>query len=61
MAKRGLITFIIILILASCSSAPRYGRAEGALKYKKAASAPSKKSKPKSKRYSLILKPLILM
>ena len=49
MAKRGLIAFIIILILASCSSAPRYGRAEGALKYKKAASAPSKKSKPKNK------------
>ena len=49
MAKRGLITFIIILILASCSSAPRYGRAAGPFKYKKAASAPSKKSKPKSK------------
>ena len=49
MAKRGLITFIIILILASCSSAPRYGRAAGPLKYKKDASAPSKKSKPKSK------------
>ena len=49
MAKRGLITFIIILILASCSSAPRYGRDAGALKYKKAASASSKKSKPKSK------------
>ena len=48
MAKRGLITFIIILILASCSSAPRYGRA-ATLKHKKAASAPSKKSKPKSK------------
>ena len=48
MAKRGLITFIIILILASCSSAPRYGRAAG-LKHKKAASASSKKSKPKSK------------
>ena len=49
MAKRGLITFIIILILASCSSAPRYGRAAGPLKYKKDASAPSKKSKTKSK------------
>ena len=49
MAKRGLITFIIILILASCSSAPRYGRAAGPLKYKKDASAPSKNSKPKSK------------
>ena len=49
MAKRGLITFIIILILASCSSAPRYGRAAGALKYKKATSASSKKSKPKNK------------
>jgi len=49
MDKRGLITFIIILILASCSSAPRYGRAAAALKYKKSASAPSKNSKPKSK------------
>ena len=49
MAKRGLITFIIILILASCTSAPRYGRDAGAPKYKKASRAPSKKSKPKSK------------
>ena len=49
MAKRGLITFIIILILVSCSSVFRYGRAAGPLKYKKDASAPSKKSKPKSK------------
>ena len=48
MAKTGLSIFLIIVIFASCSSSPRYGRSAPA-KYKKATSAPSKKSKPKSK------------
>ena len=48
MSKTGLSIFLIIIIFASCSSSPRYGRSAPA-KYKKATSAPSKKSKPKSK------------
>ena len=48
MAKTGLSIFLIIDIFASCSSSQRYGRSELA-KYKKATSATSKKSKPKSK------------
>ena len=48
MAKTGLSIFLIIVIFASCSSSPRYGRSAPA-KYKKETSAPSKKSKPKSK------------
>ena len=48
MAKTGLSIFLIIVIFASCSSSPRYGRSAPA-KYKKTTSAPSKKSKPKSK------------
>ena len=48
MAKAGLSIFLIIVIFASCSSSPRYGRSAPA-KYKKATSAPLKKSKPKSK------------
>ena len=48
MAKTGLSIFLIIVMFGSCSSSPRYGRSAPA-KYKKATSAPSKKSKPKSK------------
>ena len=48
MAKTGLSIFLIIVIFASCSSSPRYGRSKTA-KYKKATSTNSKKSKPKSK------------
>ena len=48
MAKAGMSIFLIIVIFASCSSSPRYGRSAPA-KYKKATSAPSKKSKTKSK------------
>ena len=48
MAKTGLSILLFILIFSSCSSSPRYGRSAPA-KYKKATSAPSKKSKPKSK------------
>ena len=48
MAKTGLSIFLIIVIFASCSSAPRYGRSAPA-KDKKAPSSTSKKSKPKSK------------
>ena len=48
MAKTGLSIFLIIVIFTSCSSSPRYGRS-APTKYKKATSAPSKKSKPKSK------------
>ena len=48
MAKTGLSIFLIIIFFSSCSSAPRYGRSAPAM-YKKATSAPSKKSKPKSK------------
>ena len=48
MAKTGLSIFLIIVIFASCSSSPRYGRSAPA-KYKKATNTTSKKSKPKSK------------
>ena len=48
MTKAGLSVFLIIVIFASCSSSPRYGRSAPA-KYKKATSTNSKKSKPKSK------------
>ena len=48
MAKTGLSIFLIIVIFASCSSSPRYGRSAPA-KYKKATNTNSKKSKPKSK------------
>ena len=48
MAKAGLSSFLIIVIFASCSSSPRYGRSAPA-KYKKATNTNSKKSKPKSK------------
>ena len=48
MAKTGLSIFLIIVIFASCSSSPRYGRSAPA-KYKKATNNTSKKSKPKSK------------
>ena len=48
MAKTGLSIFLIIVIFASCSSSPRYGRPAPA-KYKKATITYSKKSKPKSK------------
>ena len=48
MAKAGLSILLIIVIFASCSSSPRYGRSAPA-KYKKATSTISKKSKPKSK------------
>ena len=48
MAKTGLSIFLIIVIFASCSSSPRYGRS-GPAKYKKATSTTSKKSKTKSK------------
>ena len=48
MAKTGLSIFLIIVIFASCSSSPRYGRSAPA-KYKKVTSTASKKSKPKSK------------
>jgi rare lipoprotein A len=48
MAKAGLSIFLIIVIFASCSSSPRYGRSAPA-KYKKAISSTSKKSEPKSK------------
>ena len=40
--------FLIIVIFASCSSSPRYGRSAPA-KYKKETNTTSKKSKPKSK------------
>ena len=49
MAKRGLITFIILLVLASCSSSRRYGNASGVLKNKKNAKATPKKKKVESK------------
>ena len=49
MISRNLIAFIIILILASCSSAPRYARSNSAPKYKKTSKPALKKTNPKSK------------
>ena len=49
MAKTvGLVTFITIIIFASCSSAPRYGRSTSSIQ-KKSPSISSKKKKSKSK------------
>ena len=49
MNRRGLITILIILVLVSCSSAPRYGRSDSGKKYKKPSRAISKKTKSNSK------------
>ena len=48
MAKKYMSAFLIILMLTSCSSSPRYGRSTPG-KYKKATNTTLKKSKPKSK------------
>ena len=49
MNRRGLITLLIVLVLISCSSAPRYGRSDSVTKYKKPSRAVSKKVKSNSK------------
>ena len=49
MNKRGLITILIVLVIVSCSSAPRYGRSDSAPKYKKPSRTVSKKEKSNSK------------
>ena len=49
MINKNLIVFIIILILASCSSAPRYARSNSIPKYKKTIKPASKKIKPTNK------------
>ena len=49
MINKNLIVFIIILILASCSSAPRYARSNSIPKYKKTIKPASKKIKSTNK------------
>ena len=49
MNRRGLITILIVLVIVSCSSAPRYGRSDSATKYKKPSRTISKKAKFSSK------------
>ena len=49
MVKRGLIAFIILLVLVSCTNSPRYGNTPGFIKNKKTSKTAPKKKKVKSK------------